>query len=91
MQRQEAPLTHDVTAEIDIDIRLLAEILGNPGLPVARIDQIDNPQGDIIDLLLVILAKQTPAFGHPAQAVDLPERRFTRRRVDTPQARSQEQ
>ncbi len=31
VQRQEAALAHDVTAEIDIDIRLLAEILAIQG------------------------------------------------------------
>jgi hypothetical protein len=44
MQRQEAPLADNVAAEIDIDIRLLAEVLGDPRLPVARVDKIDNAE-----------------------------------------------
>jgi hypothetical protein len=61
----EASLTHDVAVEIDINIGLLAEVLGDPRLPVARIDEIDNAQRDIIDMLLIVFAKQTPAFGTP--------------------------
>ncbi len=74
-----------MTVEIDINIGLLTQILSNVGLPVAGIDQIDNSQRDIIDLLLVVLAKQTPAAGRAAQAVDLTQGILSWRGEDPPQ------
>ena len=91
MQRQEAPLADNVAAEVDIDIRLLAEVLRNPWLPVARVDKVDNAEGNIIDMFLVIFAKQSPAFRHAAQAVNFPQRCFARGSVDPPYACQQQE
>ena len=90
MQRQEAPLADNVAAKIDVDIRLLAEVLRDPRLPVARVDKIDNAEGNIIDMFLVVFTKQPPAFRHAAQAVNFPQRCFTWGGVNTPYARKQE-
>jgi hypothetical protein len=65
MQRQEAPLADNVAVEIDINIGLLSEVLGDPRLPVARIDEIDNAQRDIIDMFLIVFTKQPQRLGTP--------------------------
>lgn len=54
-----------MAVEIDINIGLLSEVLGDPGLPVARIDEIDNAQRDIIDMFLIVFAEQPQRFGTP--------------------------
>ncbi len=82
MKRQVASLTGHVAVEIDINIGLLPQVLGNPGLPVARIDEIDNAQRDVIDLLLIVFAKQSPALRDAPQAMDFAQRGATRRGIN---------
>lgn len=65
MQRQEAPTADNVAAEVDIDIRLLAEVLRNPWLPVARVDKVDNAEGNIIDMFWLFSPNNPQRFGMP--------------------------
>lgn len=65
MQRQEAPLADNVAAKIDVDIRLLAEVLRDPRLPVARVDKIDNAEGNIIDMFWSFSPNSPQRLGMP--------------------------
>ena len=80
-----------MTVEIDINIGLLSQVLGDPWLPVARIDEIDNTQRDVIDMFLIVFAKQTPAFGNAPQAVNFAQRGAARRGIDPPHASGEKQ
>ena len=80
MERKISPLTHYVAVEIDIDIGLLAEILSNVGLPVCGIDQVDNTELNIVDLFLIVFAKQSPTTGCTAQTMNFPQGGFCRGR-----------
>ncbi|SAG36493.1 Uncharacterised protein [Enterobacter cloacae] len=59
-----------MAVEIDINIRFVAQVLRNPRLPVAWIDKIDDPERDIVDMFLIVLTEQSPAFWGSAQAVN---------------------
>lgn len=65
MQRQEAPLADNVAAEVDIDIRLLAEVLRNPWLPVARVDKVDNAEEILLICSRLFSPNNPQRFGMP--------------------------
>lgn len=56
--------------KVNINIRLLPKILRNVGLPVGRVNKVDDAQGYIVNLLLIILPKQSPAAGRSPQTVN---------------------
>ena len=69
-----------MAVKVDINIGFMPQILCNPWLPVARIDKVNNPEGDIVDMFLIVLTEQAPALRGAAQAVNFTQRGFGRRR-----------
>ncbi|AZH72696.1 Hypothetical protein FORC80_0339 [Salmonella enterica subsp. enterica serovar Virchow] len=51
--------------KVNINIRLLPKILRNVGLPVGRVNKVDDAQRNIVNLLLIILPKQSQRRGVP--------------------------
>ncbi|CWX93732.1 Uncharacterised protein [Salmonella enterica subsp. enterica serovar Typhi] len=77
--------------KVNINIRLLPKILRNVRLPVGRVNKVDDAQGNIVNLLLIILPKQSPAAGRSPQTVNFPQRAFRRRRKKPPKSGCQQQ
>lgn len=67
------PLADNLLIFIHFNLSNRAQILMQPGFPVARINQVDTAEGDAVFLAVIKIAEQTPAFRDPLVALDIPQ------------------